>query len=391
MGKNKIRNILMESLKETNEVRIPFNMNVPNDIVMISKIFKQNNYKCLIVGGAVRDALLGETPKDFDLATDALPDKVEEMMHASGFATIATGKAFGVINVFTESGEFEIATMRKDIGSDGRRPEHVEFTTIEEDILRRDLTINALFFDLDTSEVVDMVGGIEDLKNGIIRTVGDASERFEEDRLRILRTIRFSARFDAKLSTDIKISLIQDNNLNGISAERIRDEFLKGIKSAKSVIKFMELLDGFELFDWVFPNMVVNKKFIEDKDHIVVLATLLKNHDLSNLKKDLNRLTYSTAEIKAIEFLTSLHMLDIDTAVQFKNSFKSSGVSSDQLRNFGSRECILSQLLDAFEEFELSVVGEDVMKEFNLKPSKELGDKIRELETNNFKKLLGIS
>ena len=77
--------------------------------------------------------------------------------------------------------------------------------------------------------------------------------------------------------------------------------------------------------------------------------------------------------------------------LQFKNSFKSSGVSSDQLRNFGSREGVLSQLLDAFEKFELSVVGEDVMKEFNLKPSKELGDKIRELETNNFKKLLGIS
>ncbi len=115
MGKNKIRNILMESLKETNEVRIPFNMNVPNDIVMISKIFKQNNYKCLIVGGAVRDALLNETPKDFDLVTDAIPDKVEEMMHASGFETIATGKAFGVINVFTDSSEFEIATFRSDV------------------------------------------------------------------------------------------------------------------------------------------------------------------------------------------------------------------------------------------------------------------------------------
>jgi tRNA nucleotidyltransferase/poly(A) polymerase len=371
--------------------RIKFNLEIPNDIKNINQVFKENGFKLFIVGGAIRDALLNETPKDFDLVTDAIPDKVEEMMHASGFETIATGKAFGVINVFTDSSEFEIATMRKDIGSDGRRPEHVEFTTIEEDILRRDLTINALFFDLDTSEVVDMVGGVEDLKNGIIRTVGDASERFEEDRLRILRAARFSARFDAKLSTDIKISLIQDNNLNGISGERIRDEFLKGIKSAKSVIKFMELLDGFDLFDWIFPNMVVNKKFIEDKDHIVVLATLLKNHELSNLKKDLNRLTYPTAEIKAIEFLTSLHMLDIDTAVHFKNSFKSSGVSSDQLRNFGSRECIASQLLDAFEEFELTVDGEDVMKEFNLKPSKELGDKIRELETNNFKKLLGMS
>lgn len=372
--------------------RIQFKLEIPNDIKNINQVFKENGFKLFIVGGAVRDALLGETQKDFDLATDAIPDKVEEMMHASGFVTIATGKAFGVINVFTESGEFEIATFRSDSKeSDGRRPDSVTFTTIEGDVLRRDLTINALFFDLDTSEVVDMVGGVEDLKNGIIRTVGDASERFEEDRLRVLRAIRFAARFEGKLSTDIKISLIQDNNLNGISAERIRDEFLKGIKSAKSVIEFMELLDGFELFDWIFPRMVINKKFIEDKDHIVVLATLLKNNDLSNLKKDLNRLTYSTAEIKAIEFLTSLHMLDIDTAVQFKNSFKSSGVSSDQLRNFGSRECIPSQLLDAFEEFELSVDGVDVMKEFNLKPSKELGDKIRELETNNFKKLLGIS
>jgi tRNA nucleotidyltransferase/poly(A) polymerase len=372
--------------------RIQFKLEIPNDIKNINQVFKENGFKLFIVGGAVRDALLGETPKDFDLATDALPDKVEEMMHASGFATIATGKAFGVINVFTESGEFEIATFRSDGEyTNNRHPDSVTFTTIEGDVLRRDLTINALFFDLDTSEVVDMVGGVEDLKNGVIRTVGDASERFEEDRLRILRAIRFAARFEGKLSNDIKISLIQDNNLNGISVERIRDEFLKGIKSAKSVIKFMELLDGFELFDWIFPRMVINKKFIEDKDPIVVLATLLKKHEWSKLKKDLNRLTFTTAEIKAIEFLTSLHMLDIDTAVQFKNSFKSSGVSSDQLRNFSSREGVLSQLLDAFEKFELSVVGEDVMKEFNLKPSKELGDKIRELETNNFKKLLGIS
>ena len=372
--------------------RIQFNLEITNDIKNINQVFKENGFKLFIVGGAVRDVLLGETPKDFDLATDAIPDKVEEMMHASGFATIATGKAFGVINVFTESGEFEIATFRSDSKeSDGRRPDSVTFTTIEGDVLRRDLTINALFFDLDTSEVVDMVGGVEDLKNGIIRTVGDASERFEEDRLRILRAIRFAARFDGKLSTDIKISLIQDNNLNGISAERIRDEFLKGIKSAKSVIKFMELLDGFELFDWIFPRMTINKKFIEDKDPIVVLATLLKNHEWGKLKKDLNKLTFSTSEIKAIEFLTSLHKLDIDTAVVFKNVFKNSGVSSDQLRNFGSREGVLSQLLDAFEEFELSVDGDEVMKEFNLKPSKELGDKIRELETNNFKKLLGIS
>jgi tRNA nucleotidyltransferase/poly(A) polymerase len=368
--------------------KIKFELEVPNDIKVIHRIFIDNGFKLFIVGGSIRDALLGKTPKDWDLATDAIPDKVEEMMEKANLRTLATGKAFGVINVFTDTDEFEIATFREDVGSDGRRPDSVTFTTIEGDVLRRDLTINALFFDLDTSEIVDMVGGVEDLKNGVIRTVGDASERFEEDRLRILRAIRFAARFEGTLSTDIKISLIQNNSLNGISAERIRDEFLKGIKSAKSVIKFMQLLDGFELFDWIFPNMVVNKNFIEDKDPIVVLATLLKTHEWSKLKKDLNKLTFSTLEIKGIEFLTALHKLDIETAVLFKNIFKNSGVTSDQLRNFGSREGISSKLLDAFEKFELTVDGDEVMKEFKLKPSKELGDKIRELETNNFKKLL---
>lgn len=275
---------------------------------------------------------------------------------------------------------------------DGRRPNSVTFTTIEEDVLRRDLTINALFFDLDTSEVVDLVGGVEDLKNGIIRTVGDASERFEEDRLRIMRTIRFLCRFDGILSKDIKITLIQDSELFGISAERIRDEFLKGLKSAKSVVRFIDMLDTFELFKWIFPTMEINKKFIEEKDNIVLIATLLKNNDISTVSSRLNKLTHPASDINKICFLLNLKSLeDINNVVQLKKSFIKSGISSDQLRNFGSREGILSQLLDAFEEFELTVNGDEVMKEFNLKPSKELGDKIRELETNNFKKLLGVA
>ena len=190
--------------------RIKFELEVPNDIKIIHHIFSDNGFKLFIVGGSIRDALLGKSPKDWDLATDAIPDKVESMMEEAGLRTLATGKAFGVINVFTDTDEFEIATFREDIGSDGRRPDSVKFTTIEGDVLRRDLTINALFFDLDTSEIVDMVGGVEDLKKGIIRTVGDAAERFEEDRLRILRAIRFVSRFDGVLSKDIIFTLILD-------------------------------------------------------------------------------------------------------------------------------------------------------------------------------------
>jgi tRNA nucleotidyltransferase (CCA-adding enzyme) len=173
----------MKNMIDSNRnIRIKFDINIPEDILKIKDVFVKNNKKLFVVGGAVRDALLGETPKDFDLATDALPNEVEEMMNNAGFKTLPIGKAFGIINVLTDSGEFEIATFREDIGG-GRRPEAVEFTTIENDVKRRDLTINALFFDLETNEIVDLVGGIDDLKSKRIRTVGPADERFNEDRL----------------------------------------------------------------------------------------------------------------------------------------------------------------------------------------------------------------
>ena len=227
--KQNIRKILREDF--IREDRIKTNIPVPEDIKKIKDIFIKNGHKLFVVGGAVRDALLGKSPKDWDLATDAVPDKVEAMMKGAGLKTIPTGKAFGVINVFTDNDEFEIATFRKDL-SGGRRPDAVEFTDIQTDVLRRDLTINALFFDIDTNEVVDLVGGVEDLKNGVVRTVGNPADRFGEDRLRILRAIRFAGRFGSELDPAVEAALKKDNSLKGVSPERIRDEFLKGIKTA---------------------------------------------------------------------------------------------------------------------------------------------------------------
>jgi tRNA nucleotidyltransferase/poly(A) polymerase len=115
-----VRKILMESeMKESNEIRLKKTIPVPSDILQIKDIFKKNGFKLYVVGGAVRDALLGKTPKDYDLATDAVPDKVEEMMKASGLRTLPTGKAFGVINVFTSEGEYEVATFRTDRYNEG--------------------------------------------------------------------------------------------------------------------------------------------------------------------------------------------------------------------------------------------------------------------------------
>jgi tRNA nucleotidyltransferase/poly(A) polymerase len=403
-----IKQILREGL--ITEERVKFNLPIPEDIQAIKDIFKKNGYKLYVVGGAVRDAVLGKTPKDYDLATDALPDKVEEMMKGGGLKTLPTGKAFGVINVFTDSDEYEIATFRKDL-SGGRRPDAVEFTNIEGDVQRRDLTINALFYDIDTFEIVDLVGGLQDLKNGVVKTVGSAEERFGEDRLRILRAIRFAGRFGSELDPEIDAALKKDSRLGGfpvtkdtdttssssnISGERIRDEFLKGIKSAKSVKHFLEMIDSYGLFKWIFGDLNVDMSFINrfkkvDPDYIVLIARLLKNNSIDVLNKKLNGLKYPADEVKAITFLVALLSLDTDTAVALKRMQKHAGVTSDQIRNFGANEGISSQLLDAFEEFELTLSGPEVMEKTGLKPGPELGKAIQKMETANFEKLLGIN
>lgn len=382
----------MESeMKESNEIRLKKTIPVPSDILQIKDIFKKNGFKLYVVGGAVRDALLGKTPKDYDLATDAVPDKVEEMMKASGLRTLPTGKAFGVINVFTSEGEYEIATFRRDL-SGGRRPDAVEFTDIAGDVKRRDLTINALFYDIDTGEVVDLVGGIEDLNKGIVRTVGSAEERFGEDRLRILRAIRFAGRFGSNLDPAVDAALQKDSSLEGVSGERIRDEFLKGIKSAKSVKHFLELIQRYNLFHWIFGSLIVKEKgmqsldLIEERDIPVLLAYLLVDNNLDVIKKELNVLKYSSLEISQIYFLISLKDLTADNAIKLKKSQSNSGVNNDQIRNFGSRIGLPSQLLDAFEEFKFTVKSQDLMDSgFS---GKELGEEKDRLEKENFWKLL---
>lgn len=376
----KLRTMLTES-------RIPFDFVLPKDIIQIKDVFKKNGYSLYVVGGAVRDAILGKQPKDFDLATNAIPDTVEEIMNKAGFRTLPTGKAFGVINVFTDSGEYEIATFREDVGS-GRRPDAVQFTDIETDVKRRDLTINALFYDIDKKEIVDLVGGVEDLNKGIVKTVGSPQERFGEDRLRILRAIRFAARFGSNLDSEVDQALKKDSSLEGISGERIRDEFIKGIISAKSTTQFMGMIEKYRLFDWIFKDLKTSKKFISDKDPILVIASLLKDNDPIVLSKKLNDLKYTVDEIKNIVFLINMLKLTPETAVLLKRAQKNTSLSDEQIKTFGKFIGLNTKLLDAFIRFKLTVSGEDLMKQFNLKQGKELGDAINKAEYENFKKLI---
>lgn len=368
-------------------MRFKYDIHIPEDILQIAKVFKSNGFKLFVVGGAVRDSLLDKPIKDYDLATDAKPDTVEKIMKKAGFKTLPTGKAFGVINVFTDSDEYEIATFREDFGS-GRRPDSVEFTTIENDVKRRDLTINALFYDIESGEIVDLVGGVEDLKNGVIKTVGSPEDRFKEDRLRILRAVRFAARFGSELDPSVDDALKKDANLNGVSPERIRDEFLKGLKTTKSVKHFMQLITKYSLWDWIFRGIEhINVKPIEERDPAVLLAWILIYNKPEELSKMLNNLTYTKDETKAVTFLVSLRNFKVEKIVHFKKAQQRAGLSDDQIKKFIRLIGLDTKVFEAFLDFQLSVTGQDAM-DAGITKGQMIGQFINQKEIENFKSKL---
>jgi len=350
-----------------------FKLRVPSDIIKIQKGFKKNGKKLYVVGGAVRDAILGKSPKDFDLATDAKPDEVLKIAKDLGMKTVEVGKSFGVVMV----GGHEIATFRKDIGK-GRRPSSVDYTDIEGDVRRRDLTINALFYDIDRKEIVDLVGGIADLKKKNIRTVGKASERFDEDPLRKLRALRFQARLGGNLDKELLDALQKDPSLKGVSFERVRDEVIKSIKSAKDTKKYMELNDKIGFTSLIFPNLKISKPYIKDNDYILFIASLLKKNSPSVLGKQLNKLTYSNDEKNNIVFLVSLQHFRPEEIVVFKKLQQKTSLSDDQILKFGK---LIGKDMKKFVNFNLSIGGKDAPSDIK---GPEIGLWIKNKEKEKF-------
>lgn len=363
------RSILRE-VEENEPIRQKFFIDVPQDVMMLSQAMKDAGHQLFIVGGAVRDSLLGKLPKDIDLTTDATPTTVIKIVQGmSGFKISGeVGKAFGVVLVVGPSGEaFEIATFRRDL-SGGRRPDAVEFTSIDQDVARRDLTINALFYDIDASEIVDFVGGIDDIKNNVIRAVGDPAKRFGEDKLRILRAVRFAARFGSELDAATADAIRNDNFLDEVSPDRIHDEFLKGLKSAKSVVHFLTIIDDLDLFDQIFGGLSINREFTETKDVAVQLALLLRDIDPDKMELVLSKHRFTSNEIAAVKFL--LHFQNLTSressfAVSLKKLFKNSKCSIAQLINFANAAKMPSKdVVDAFIKFlsmPSSITASDLM------------------------------
>jgi poly(A) polymerase len=213
----------------------------------------REGHQAFLVGGCARDLLLGREPADYDVSTDATPERVISLFPDA----VAVGARFGVILVPRDGHHVEVATFRSDIGSaDGRHPESVVFTSSpEQDVQRRDFTINGLLMRHDSGRVLDFVAGQTDLHAGIIRAIGEPAQRFAEDKLRMLRAVRFSARFRFRIEAETFAAIrLQAHEIGQVSAERIREEWTK-LLTEGAARRGMELLDETGLLKHILPEV----------------------------------------------------------------------------------------------------------------------------------------
>lgn len=296
---------------------------------IFNQLVEQGYYACW-VGGCVRDAILGRKAKDLDIATDAHPDEVVRLFPNS----LEIGKKFGVVMIpLATGGQVEVARFRSDGESlDGRRPQNVIYSLPKEDALRRDFTINALFFDGNT--VIDFVGGQKDLQQGLIRCVGDPEKRFLEDHLRMLRAIRFSLELDFSIEPQtFQAIVLWGEKIKHISIERVVVELEKMMRSpcnyeGLNMIKKTGL--GHHIFDKVgtlLEEETFEKiKFImaqySEKSLQIVLAYMLlfysENTTLFDKRKYLTRFKLSKSMIKSVlDYISAYH-----TLTQVEDEFK---------------------------------------------------------------------
>ena len=370
---------------------------IPQSVKDLHKLFAANGKKLYLVGGSVRDFLTGDKPKDFDLTTDALPDEVLEILGGK-FRTNLQGKAFGVVVVFTKDQPdgMEIATFREDV-SKGRNPEVKLGATIENDVKRRDITYNALFFDLDTNEIVDLTGGRKDLEDGITRMVGDPFERFDEDSLRILRAFRFASRYNHPLDKDTEKAIEKRKQLENIdpesgemkriSQERVWEEMKKAWGQAKDYNNYLSFFTKFDMWDQVFPGVQINTKLISSKDLVVVFANLFLGNDTSKLETKLVQDFRIEGDVaKKIVFLLDFIKMTTEDVLDFFRKKVSSGISDSTILEWLSITSNETPMLIKFIDYKPTVSSQELMEQ-GFK-GKELGIEIKRLEIEKFKQML---
>jgi tRNA nucleotidyltransferase/poly(A) polymerase len=395
----------LETINNQDIKKISVDIPLPNDIIEISNAYIKAGKDIFLVGGAVRDFIQGKQPKDWDLVTNALPDESKEIL--KGFRlSDEQGKNFGVLRLYTkdEPEGYEIASYRKDISSgrdtkgDDQKVEMGKHITIFDDCMRRDLTMNALFYDIKKKEIVDIVGGVDDIKNGVVRAVGDAMERFVEDRLRILRIFRFAARTGGSIDGNTAKAIKSDNRLKGIgdkddvSQERVYEEINKAWKQAINFNDYLNFFTEFDMWEQVFPDSKINTDLVDSKDFVVVMANLFKNESVRGLEEKLvqyYKIPSSPESGKLatqIVFLISLLTLSVDDVPEMYKKKVQCSIKDSTILEWLDVNSINDPVKIRFVEFRPSVNSKDLMDKGIV--GRELGLEIKRLEIENFKKLL---
>lgn len=239
---------------------------IPDELKKMYSVFEKAGYKAYLVGGAVRDVFLRKKPSDWDIATNATP---QDVMRIFKFV-VPTGIEHGTVTVHFMNKEIEVTTFRTESGySDGRHPDKVNYAaTIEEDLSRRDFTMNAIAVDLKNYKIIDPFKGRRDIRKKIIRTVGNPHERFMEDGLRPIRAIRFSAKLNFSIQKSTYSEIFKDDiqkKISSISVERFRDEFMKMMESS-SPSKGLKLMEETGIFNIFIPEILCCRNCIQQDD-----------------------------------------------------------------------------------------------------------------------------
>lgn len=217
---------------------LPRELVIPPDVLEIARTLEAAGHEAWCVGGAVRDTLLGLPNTDYDVATSAAPEQVRLLFRK----TIAVGERFGTVGVYIRRRTYEVTTFRRDVQTDGRHAVVEYGASLDEDLARRDFTINAIAYHPLRHEWRDPFGGEDDIGRKLVRAVGDPAERFREDYLRILRALRFAARFDFAIDEGTWAAMQAEvGGLRQLSAERVREEWFKGLMTARSLSRLLEL------------------------------------------------------------------------------------------------------------------------------------------------------
>lgn len=381
------KNWLLSEEYEAISAEIP----MPDEVHMLTDLFHKFGAKLYAVGGSIRDYLyhlfhqkdIPYNPKDIDLTTDQPPEQVQKILSSqeaveAGVKVFAKGASFGVISAIINGKEFEIATFRKEyydsLSGDGRRPDQVTYSNAKEDAKRRDLNINALFYDVKNREIkdynIDDEGkgqGFIDIKNKKVRVVGDPFERFREDKLRVLRLVRFFSRFNNDVITkhlDPRTMSAVDNykDLKGVSKERVSAEFLNGLKTCLNVQSYILSFKSLDLLKTIFPGLkiTVDDDINKTRDTVAIIAYMLKENDPKYIKEKLNQLKYSN-EISDTVFFIHTVFYDLNNKNIIKLLRMKQNLSKEQRISFLEYGKILGKVNKAwkFLDYEIRVKSQD--------------------------------